>query len=107
MDWHQIAYPYLKPGTPVVDAVVHRAKTAEAKTVMVAGETVLRDGYFTRVNKDEALEELAASLRQPLTPEEKRRQQLGREVFPHVQRFYDGWLDKAEREPFYQPSSRR
>jgi hypothetical protein len=28
-------------------------------------------------------------------------------VFPHVKRFYDGWLDESKRDPFYRPSSRR
>lgn len=107
MDWNQLAYPYLEAGTPIVDAVVHRAKTSGIKTVLVAGEAVLRDGQFTRINKAQALEELAASLRVPLTPEEEHRQHLGRAVFPYVQRFYDGWLDEAAREPFYRPSSRR
>ncbi len=106
MDWRQMAYPYLESGTSIVDAVVHRAKTSGIQMVMVAGETVLRDGQFTRVDKAQVLEELAASLQVPLTPEEERRQQLGREVFPHVQRFYEGWLDEAGREPFYRPSSR-
>jgi len=56
----------------VVDAVVQRAKTAGVAMVMVAGEVVLRDSRFTRVDREAALEELAASLRVPLKPEEER-----------------------------------
>jgi hypothetical protein len=52
------------------------------------------------------LEELAASLRAPLTPEEDARRRLSREVFPVVKRFYDGWLDEGTRVPFYRSSSR-
>jgi cytosine/adenosine deaminase-related metal-dependent hydrolase len=107
LNWNQIAYPYLDPSTSIVDAVVHRAKTAGVETVLVAGEPVLRNGQFTRVNKTDVLDALAASLRTPLTADEERRQQLARQVFPHVQRFYDGWLDPSAREPFYRPSSRR
>jgi len=50
---------------------------------------------------------LAASFRVPLQPEEERRRRMAREVFPHVKRFYDGWLDESARDPFYRPSSRR
>jgi cytosine/adenosine deaminase-related metal-dependent hydrolase len=107
LNWQQIAYPYLEPSTSIVDAVVHRAKTSGVDTVLVAGEPVLRDRQFTRVNKDEVLDALAASLRTPLTADEERRQQLGRDLFPYVQQFYDGWLDESSREPFYRPSSRR
>jgi len=73
---------------------------------MVAGEVVLRDGRFTRIDKDAVLAEMAASLHVPLTPEEESRRRLSREVFPVVQRFYDGWLDESARVPFYRPSSR-
>jgi cytosine/adenosine deaminase-related metal-dependent hydrolase len=106
LSWRQIAHPYLDPDTSVVDAVVHRAKREGVALVMVAGEVVLRDGRFTRIDKDRAIEELAASLRVPLTPEEEARRALARAVFPVVKRFYDGWLDEGAREPFYRPSSR-
>ena len=106
LSWPQIAHPYLDPDTSVVDAVVHRAKTSGVALVMVAGEVVLRDGRFTRVDKEAVLRELAASLSVPLTPEEQARRSLSREVFPVVKRFYDGWLDESARMPFYRPSSR-
>jgi len=106
MRWQQIAYPYLDQDAPVVDAVVRRGKASGVETVLVAGEPVLRDGRFTRVNKADMLEALAASLRVPLEPAEERRRRLARDVFPHVKRFYDGWLDEPARDPFYRPSSR-
>jgi len=107
LPWKSIASPYLAAGTTPVDAVVHRARAAAVDTVMVAGEVVLAGGRFTRVDKAAVMEELAASLRAPLRPEEERRQRLSREIFPHVQRFYDGWLSDARHDPFYTPSSRR
>jgi cytosine/adenosine deaminase-related metal-dependent hydrolase len=106
MSWPHIAYPFLDQDTAVIDAVVHRGKSSGVETVLVAGEPVLRDGAFTRVNKAEVLEELAASMRVPLRAEEERRRQLSRAVFPYVKDFYDGWLDERAREPFYRPSSR-
>jgi cytosine/adenosine deaminase-related metal-dependent hydrolase len=107
MPWHHLVHPYLDPAVSVVDAVVHRGKVAGVETVLVAGEPVLRDGQLTRINQAAVLEELAAALRQPLSAEEVQRQRLARDVFPHVQRFYDGWLDEQAREPFYRTSSRR
>jgi len=106
LSWRQIAHPYLDPLTSVVDAVVQRAKASGVSLVMVAGEVVLRDGRFTRVDREAALEELAASLRVDLKPEEERRRRLARAVFPVVRRFYDGWLDDGARQPFYRSSSR-
>jgi 5-methylthioadenosine/S-adenosylhomocysteine deaminase len=107
VNWPQIAYPYLDEAVPVVDAVVHRAKTSGVETVLVAGEPVLRDGQFTRVNKAELLEALADALRVPLQAAERSRRELSPAVFPYVKRFYEGWLDESARDPFYRPSSRR
>ena len=90
----------------MVDAVLHRGKVSGVETVLVAGEVVLRDGQISRVNKAAVLEELATALHQPLSQEEAQRRQLAHAVFPHVQRFYNGWLDAQARAPFYRSSSR-
>jgi 5-methylthioadenosine/S-adenosylhomocysteine deaminase len=104
--WRQIAHPYLEPDTPVLDAVVLRARAAAIDTVIVGGDVVLRDGRVTRVDKSAVLEELAASLRSALTPDEEHRRRLSRALVPHVRRFYQGWLDPETFDPFYRQSSR-
>ncbi len=48
IDWDKIAYPYLDPETPVLDAVVQRGRTDAVDLVMVAGEIIYQDGRFTR-----------------------------------------------------------
>lgn len=106
IDWQQIAYPYLDPDVPIIDAVIHRSKTSGVDTVMVAGEVILKQGKFTKVDKAAVLAELAASLQVPLTPEEQRRQELAREVFPYVKKFYSGWLDRCPCNSFYCQNSR-
>jgi 5-methylthioadenosine/S-adenosylhomocysteine deaminase len=107
VNWQQIAQPYLDRDTPIVDAVVHRAKTSGVETVLVAGEPVLRDGRFTRLSKADMLNELSGALQVPFQPAEERRRELSPAVFPHVKRFYEGWLDEQARDPFYRPSSRQ
>jgi 5-methylthioadenosine/S-adenosylhomocysteine deaminase len=107
VNWQQIAYPYLDANVPVVDAVVQRAKTSGVETVLVAGEPVLRDGQFTRLNKVEVLAALAEAMRAPLQPAEESRRTLSPSVFPYIKQFYAGWLDANTRDPFYRPHSRR
>jgi 5-methylthioadenosine/S-adenosylhomocysteine deaminase len=105
-DWNEVTRPYQNPDIPPIDVLVQRAKTAAVKTVMVAGETVYRDGVFTRVDKAAVFDEIAARFARPLTPAETKRRQLARAVFPHVRAFYDGYLDGLGDEPFYRPSGR-
>ena len=108
MSWRDIAYPFLDLDidVSVIDAIVHRAKSSGVKTVLVAGEPILRDGRFTRVDKAAALAELAASLARTANDDEIRRIALSRDVLPHVQNFYDGYLDAEQRDPFYAFNSR-
>ena len=86
---------------------MQRAKASAVDTVIVAGEPILEQGRFTRVDKDAALAELAASLAREDTPEEAHRRAFARSLFPHVERFYEGYLDSERREPWYRSSSRR
>jgi cytosine/adenosine deaminase-related metal-dependent hydrolase len=107
LPWASLATPYLDPVTAPIDALVHRARAAHVETVMVAGQVVLHRGRFTQIDRDAAMAELAGRLQAPLSDAETRRRRLAREVFPHVRRFYDGWLDALPRDPFYAPSARR
>jgi 5-methylthioadenosine/S-adenosylhomocysteine deaminase len=91
IDLRNVTEPYLDPLTPILEGVVHRARSRDVETVMIAGEVVMRDRTFTRVDKDAVLRELAASLRAPLRPDEVRRRELARELLPHVRRFYADW----------------
>ena len=108
MSWRDIAYPFLDLDidVSVIDAIIHRAKTAGVKTVLVSGEPVLRDGRFTRVDKAAVLAEFAASLSRLASDDEIRRIALSRDLLPHVKKFYDGYLDAEKRNPFYAFNSR-
>jgi cytosine/adenosine deaminase-related metal-dependent hydrolase len=105
MRWSQVAYPYLEPGTSVVDAVVMRGK-APVHTVLVAGEPVLEDGRFTRVNRSDVLAELAASLAGPLTSEEQKQREFATQLVPFVRQFCTEFLGERPLEPYYRTSSR-
>lgn len=107
MPWRHVAHPFLDAETPVLDALVQRAKSGAVDTVLVAGEPILRGGQFTRVDKAAALEELAARMREPPTEADRQAREVARRLFPHARAFYDNWtLDEMAREPFYRPSSR-
>ena len=106
LDWDQVSYPYLDPLTPVLDAVVQRAKTGGVRHVMCAGETIYADGRFTRVDQAAALRELHDDLARALSDDEVQRRELSKALLPHIRRFYAGYADPSRHEPFYRPSSR-
>ena len=105
LDWEQISYPYLDELTPVLDAVMQRAKSGGVREVICAGETIYREGRFTRVDQQAVLRELHDDLARALSDDEVERRKLSKALLPHVRRFYAGYYDGAEHVPFYRPSS--
>jgi 5-methylthioadenosine/S-adenosylhomocysteine deaminase len=106
LDWKQIAYPYLDAETPLLDAVIQRAKADGVKLTMCDGEVIYRDGKFIRVDRDAALKALHDDLSRALASDELERRRLSKALLPHARKFYADYIDPARHEPFYRPSSR-
>src|SRR5215472_17129389 len=106
IDWRQIGYPYLDDETPLLDAVLQRAKTSGVRTVICDGEVIYRDGKFTKVDRDAALGALHEDLQKALSDDEVERRHLSKALLPHVKAFYAGYFDPEQHQPFYRPSSR-
>lgn len=105
IDTKKALWPYQDPEVPMLDAIMQRAKTETVDATVVGGEVIYEKGRFTRVDRDQVLNEIAAHLSKPRTEDEVQRQRLAQAVFPHVKKFYQGYLDGEKRTPFYAPSS--
>ena len=106
MDWKHIAEPYLEHGTPIIDAVIYRARAGAIDTVIVGGECIYREGRFTRIDKDAALAELKASLSGPPDASDQQRRKFGEALWPHVNSFYAAYREPENCQPFYVVNSR-
>ncbi len=106
LDWKQISYPYLDEATPLLDAVIQRAKAEGVKLAMCDGEVIYQDGKFTKVDRDASLKMLHDDLSKALSNDEVERRKLSKALLPHVRKFYASYIDPAKHEPFYRPSSR-
>jgi cytosine/adenosine deaminase-related metal-dependent hydrolase len=106
IDWYQISYPYLDEEMPMLDAVIQRAKTNGVRTVMCDGDVIYDNGRFTRVDRDNTLKTLHDELQHALSDDEVERRKLSKALLPHVQKFYTGYFDPVQHEPFYRQSSR-
>src|SRR6185437_14120935 len=73
IDWRAISYPYLDTETPLLDAVLQRAKTSGVRTVICDGDVIYHDGRFTRVDRDAALRALHEDLQRALSDDEVER----------------------------------
>ena len=87
----RIVRPYLHPDTDPIDAILYRASGVDVDTVVIAGDIVLRDGQFTRVDADAILSRLteAASIGPPDVY--ARWFRALEEVEPFVRAFWRDW----------------
>lgn len=106
IDWKHVSHPYLDEETPLLDAIIQRAKSEGVKMTMCAGEVIYRDGNFLRVDKEAALKALHDDLQKALTSDEVERRQLSKALLPHVRKFYTDYIDPRRHEPFYRQSSK-
>ena len=101
----RISEPYLAPETNMVDALVYRGKGLDVDTVIVDGQVLLRNGRFTRLDKEEVISRLKESLNSPLKPDQIKRGELGQRLLPHAQRFLEArTLEQGE--PYYSYNQR-
>jgi 5-methylthioadenosine/S-adenosylhomocysteine deaminase len=105
IDWDHVAYPYLDEETPLLDAVIQRAKTAGVTRVLCDGETLYENGKFTRVDQAAALKALHDDLNKALSDDEVERRNLSKALLPHARKFYADYIDPAAHRPFYRQSS--
>lgn len=106
LDYDSATYPFQDPDIAPLDALIHRAKTKDVQSVMIAGRVVYEDGEFTLINRDAILAQIAEALAKPRDAEEQERHWLREQVFPVVEDFYSGYLQNtSERTPFYRGSS--
>ena len=107
IDWREISYPYLDAETPLLDAVLQRAKTSSVRTVICDGDVIYHDAKFTRVDRDGALRALHEDLQRALSDDEVERRRLSKSLLPHVRAFYANYFDPEQHAPFYRQSSRQ
>jgi len=106
IDWRQISYPYLDHDTPLVDAILLRAKTQGVRRVICDGVIIYEDGRFMCVDQAASLQALHEDLQRALTDDELERRGLSKLLLPHVKRFYTNYFDPEAHQPFYRPSSK-
>ena len=106
LDLTAIEEPYLDSRIDIVDALLYRGKARQVDTVIIDGEAVLRDGRFTKVDKDEVVRELKEQFSQPVESSALEGRQTAQRLIPYVERFYQGWRP-ADAAPHYLFNSRQ
>ena len=97
---------WLDPGIDIVDALLYRGKARQVDTVIIDGEAVLRGGRFTKLDKQEVLQELKDRFSRPVESSALEGRKLVQQLIPYVERFYQEW-HPGDGPPHYFFNSRR
>ncbi len=88
IDGPALRFPYLDREMPILDAIVHRGRTAQVKSVMVGGRLVLHQGQYARINKQAALTAFSESLKARPTPDDLALRQCFQQAVPYVREYF-------------------
>lgn len=94
LDWDALTAPYYEPSADpaaAVDALVYRGKASHVDTVIIQGQTVLREGRCVQADEPAITAELRQQLAQPIPPETQAIRQMTARLQPYIQRFYQDW----------------
>ena len=106
MDLRAIEEPYLNSEIDIVDALLYRGKARQVDTVIIDGEAVMREGRFTKIDKEEVVMELKDRFSRPVESSVLETRQLAQRLIPYVERFYQEWQPE-DTPPHYLYNSRR
>ena len=94
LDWDALTAPYYELSNDpaaAVDALVYRGKASHVDTVIIQGQTVLREGRCVQADEPAITAELRRQLAQPIPPETQVIRQMTARLQPYIQRFYHDW----------------
>ncbi len=97
LDWSVISAPFIDDRTPVVEAVLARARREHVSKVLVAGEVVLEAGEPTRMSYLDVSEALRGSLERELTRAESQRRHAAAELYRALLEHYADYATTQDR----------
>jgi cytosine/adenosine deaminase-related metal-dependent hydrolase len=95
MDRTGLDSPSWDVDVPLLDALLHRAKSGDVHTSMVAGRLIMRNRTLLFVDKAALVDDIAERLRAPADDREVAARNLARDVLPYVEAFYATWHEPA------------
>jgi cytosine/adenosine deaminase-related metal-dependent hydrolase len=105
LDWGRIASPTLPSGAAVVDVLVARARSLDVKTVVAAGEVLLRDRQLVAFDEEAAIRALVEGAEAPPPEWLRTWRAVLAEVRPYCDAFYETW-PQQQLVPHYTVNSR-
>lgn len=105
-DWEVATSPFQDPATPMLDALIQRAKTNAVHAVYIDAELVYKDGVFIKIDRDEVMMEVGAQMTKQAEEAAKGRK-LAEDLIPYLKSFYDEYGSVGEMNSSHNGSARK
>jgi 5-methylthioadenosine/S-adenosylhomocysteine deaminase len=106
LDYQKMCFPFVDPTHDPVEVLLYRGKGSHVRTVMVDGRIVVEDGRVLTVEEEAIGSRLAEAASRPKTKSEEDWVHVLDELREYVIRYYEGWTQKVEPEPYFAINSR-
>ncbi len=106
LDFAKMGYPYTDSTHDPIDVLLYRGQGKHVHTVMVNGHIVVQGGKLLTIDEETIAERLVKAASRPRTEKEKALVQVMDEVKHQVIRYYEGWHQKVNPEPYFTVNSR-
>ena len=89
------AFPHWDRDVPLLDALLHRVKSRDVHTSMVAGRVIMQNRQLLFIDKAALMDEIAERLHAAPDAKEIAGRQLAHDLAPYIEAFYESWHDAA------------
>lgn len=101
LDYDAMCWPYVDPNQDPVDVLLYRGTRHFVDTVLVDGRIVVEGGKVKTVDVTKIGQRLAEASSRPRTDQEEAMIQGLDTVQQHAIRYYQGWPEKVDTEPYF------
>jgi cytosine/adenosine deaminase-related metal-dependent hydrolase len=99
--------PWTSTDLNMAEIFIHRAKGTHVNTVIVGGKVVMEDRKFLTVDVNLLYDEVRKQAQKGITLEQRKFANELQKIKPYYHKWYKGWEDIIEWEPFYLLNSRK
>jgi formylmethanofuran dehydrogenase subunit A len=106
IDYKAMTHPYIDPAQDPIDALMYRGSNKYVDTVLVNGQTVVRDGSVLTLDEAAVCERLAEASSRPRSDKDKALIAAMDTLKAQAVKYYAGWTDKVTVAPYFLTNSR-
>ena len=104
IDLKRISEPFVSADLDIIDLLIYRGLAMDIDTVLVAGEIQVQNGKHIKIDREDLIQHLRATIPEDYGERYRQSNQLFPELRQRVKDYFASWypeMDAIEKDPFY------